>query len=544
MRSQPFLILCSLFISLVAHPANGQTKYWVFFKDKDTSVKFNPGAYFSAEALERRAIQHIGEYDYTDLPVNIKYVEIVSQMADSAGNVSRWFNGMGVWASATEINKIAALQFVSSVQLMNLHPQTAETRKISDEEEKYLEWQISRLEGEKFQDKKITGSGIRIAVFDVGFKNANKHPAFKRLFDSGQILQTYNFIKKKTEVYDYGNHGTEVFSCLAGNNNGKEMGMAPGAKYLLARTERNNVEWLDEEDNWVAAAEWADKLGAQIISCSLGYTYKRYFNNDMNGKTSLVARAATMAVRKGIIVVTAAGNDGNDWWKYICTPGDADSVITVGGVDPATNLHINFSSFGPTSDGRLKPDITAPGAALVALPDGNYGIAQGTSFSTPLMAGFVACVLQLHPEYTPAKMLESIRKSATLYPYFDYAHGYGLPQAGYFIGKTDKRDTAKTFKISVPGDSLYVDVEETAEQAGNNDDTSAMSVIPAQINEENTALPHYLYYKVMDSVGRIVRYAVVKVYGRRALELPIDDLPLNGTISIHYDNYTEENFYY
>ena len=168
------------------------------------------------------------------------------------------------------------------------------------------------------------------------------------------------------------------------------MGLATGANFLLAITEVSS-EPFSEEENWLAAVEWAYKNGADIISSSLGYTNNRYFTKDMDGKKSFVVKAASLAARKGMLVINAAGNDGDSEWKVISTPADADSILTIGGVSPETNLHINFSSYGPTADGRMKPNVSAFGEAVVANTKGNVEIAFGTSFATPLVAGFAAC---------------------------------------------------------------------------------------------------------------------------------------------------------
>ncbi len=188
-----------------------------------------------------------------------------------------------------------------------------------------------------------------------------------------------------------------------------KMGLATEAEFLLARTEVN-TEPFSEEENWLAAAEWADKNGADIISSSLGYTLPRYFQYQMDGKSTLVARAATMAFEKGILVVNAMGNDGAGKWFVVGTPADAEEVLSVGGVDPFTNVHISFSSFGPTADGRMKPNVCAAGQALVASPK-RITKAYGTSFATPLVTGFAACVLQLNPDFTVQELKTNIEQS-------------------------------------------------------------------------------------------------------------------------------------
>jgi subtilisin family serine protease len=530
MRTRLPVILLFLIIS-AAH-AQAQTKYWVFFKDKDQSRPFDYKAYFDQKAIERREVQHLPAYEYTDLPVKQHYTEAVSAIADSAGQVSRWMNGMGAWLTTTEVEKIRLLPFVTDVQQMTAVAQPAQTHDIpliDNDDSLTFYYQLRRFNPRYFTSRHINGKGVRIAILDVGFKNANIHQAFKAIFDSSRVMKTYDFIKKQENVYDHGEHGTMVMSCIAGDYHGKPMGLAPAAEFLLARTERNYVELLEEEDNWLAAAEWADKLGAQIISCSLGYTNRHYFTRDMNGHTSIISRAATMAAHKGILVITAAGNDGDSWWKYICTPGDADSVITVGGIDPIRNYHIGFSSYGPTADGRLKPDVSALASDLVATPDGRYTVAQGTSFSTPLVAGFAACVLQLHPDWKPEKAIREIQKSSSLYPYFDYAHGYGTPHANYFFHVADSfPKKAKEPEFASNDTTLTLDIDDSA------------YIDSTGLFADSTP---YLYYKILDSTGHITRYAVVKLEENPILTFPVKDLPKKGAIIVRYEAIEKEYHY-
>jgi subtilisin family serine protease len=442
-------------------------------------------------------------------------------------------NGMGAWLSDNQVKKIAGLPFVKAVQPMIWTGKITQKNGIfSSDDSLTFYYQLKRFEADLLAAHHLSGKGIRIAIFDIGFKSANKHVAFKAVFDSGHVLKTYDFIKNRPDVYSGGEHGTMVMSCIAGKYENRPMGMAPDATFLLARTERNFVELLTEEDNWLAAAEWADKNGAQIISCSLGYTNNHYFVKDMNGHTSIISRAANLAARKGILVITAAGNDGDDNWKYICTPADADSVLTVGGIDPITNYHIDFSSYGPTADGRMKPDVTGPGEAWVAVPDGGFTVADGTSFSTPLVAGFAACLLQLYPALKPEQAIDYLHKAGSLYPYFDYAHGFGTPQASRILSSEKHNDTSiNSPKIEIASMDSTLEVNITDERwmdtAGNYSDSTP-----------------YLYYKILDSAGHITSYSVVRVQQTDVLSIPISDLPPKGSIIIHYEKGKQTEFHY
>ncbi len=519
-----FIITCSA--------ADAQTKYWVFFKDKPNAEStFSPYTYFHKNALERRMLAGLPLSDYSDWPVNASYINQVKPLADSLGNESRWFNAVGVWASDENIEKIAALPFVKETRRMTIKLQAAEQQQQQNtfaiDDTVLLGLQLTRLQGLQFQRKDVRGTGVRIAVFDVGFRGVDEHLAFKHLRDRGKILLTQDFVKGNPFVYDYGTHGTMVLSCIAGMySDSLPMGLAPDAEFLLARTERNLTEWRDEEDNWIAAMEWADKNGAKIISSSLGYTNKRYFYRDMNGRTSLISKAANLAARKGLLVITAAGNDGTSSWKYICTPGDADSALTIGGTDPKTNYHISFSSFGPSADERLKPNVSAPGLAFVA-DSRNYSQAFGTSFSTPLVAGFAACAWQLNPNLTNMQLFREIEQSGSLYPYYDYAHGYGIPQAGYFVLKNDglKTTPGKSFDITTSGESIIVKLD---------DRFFTDSTINAQLPDMK------LYYHIAAENGIIQKYYVIQPKIQNVLTINKNNLPANGILRVHFLGYTEE----
>lgn len=519
-----FLLLCTA--------AQAQTKYWVFFKDKPQAEEaFDPYSYFHKNALDRRLKAGLPLNDFTDLPVNNSYINSVTQLADSAGNISRWFNGMGVWATAKQIQKIAALPFVSDVQQMTIHLMPAETEKTNQTlalaDTTLLGLQLTRMQGMQFPQKEIKGQGIRIAVFDVGFRGVDTHEAFRQLRDRNKIVLTQDFIKGNNFVYDYGTHGTMVLSCIAGMyRDSLQMGLAPEAEFLLARTERNLTEWRDEEDNWIAAMEWADKNGAQLISSSLGYTFKRYFYRDMDGKTSLVARAANLAAKKGILVVTAAGNDGRSAWKYICTPGDADSALTIGGIDPETNYHISFSSYGPAADETLKPNVSAAGLAFVA-DSRSYTQAMGTSFATPLITGFAACAWQMNPNWSNMELFKELEKSASLYPYFDYAHGYGVPQASYFIMKAEdmKLTPGRSFSVTNTFDHINIKLD---------DKFFTDTALNAQLPDTK------LFYHIAGADGRVLKYYVIQPKEQSVLTLLKEDLPAGGTLRIHFLGHTEE----
>ncbi len=303
----------------------------------------------------------------------------------------------------------------------------------------------------------LLGQGVRIAVLDVGFRGVPTHVAFAELRREGRIAATYDFLKNRPDVYRSGAHGTEVLGCLAGRlpgpdaaHPGPALGLAPAATYLLARTEGGARARYSAEEAWLRAVEWADQQGADIVSSSLAYTEERYFPEQMDGRHSLIGRAATLAARKGLLVVSAAGNDGDDDWRRIGTPADADSVLAVGGLDPATGLALSFSSVGPSADRRLKPDVAAFGIVLTTRADGGYERLEGTSFAAPLVAGLAACAWQLRKGKMPAGQLyQRLRAAGELYPYYDYAHGYGCPLAARLLAENPASATEPTFDFVV-----------------------------------------------------------------------------------------------
>jgi len=447
--------LTFLMLALAALAAQAQNTYWVFLADKSGS-EFDPYTYFDAKALERYAQCGADLYDVSNYPVSPAYEQGVSALAMEHVGSSRWMNAVGIVATPDQAAQIEALPYVLRVQLIASRATLAssdfseysEYSEYSENIDTTLTDQVVRMQGHLFRQQGIDGRGMRIAVFDGGFPKVNTHEAFAHLRDAGRILKTWNFPNKKEDVYGWNGHGTMTLSCIAGRMGGKDLGLATGAEFLLARTEVE-PEPFKEEIWWMQAMEWADKLGANIISSSLGYGKDRYYTKDMDG-TSYVARAGNMAARKGILVCSSAGNEGADSkWKTIVTPSDADSVLCVGGIYHSLDnySHIDFASYGPTADGRQKPNVCAFAHTWAANPHGKggYQMVHGTSFSCPLVAGFAACAWQMNRDKTAMQMFDLIQRSADLYPYCDYAFGYGVPQASYFTGR--QKQVAPTFRF-------------------------------------------------------------------------------------------------
>jgi len=531
-------ILISAFLLAFPKFAEAQQHWMVYFKDKQPAG-FNPYEYFDAKAIERRIKAGLPLNDPSDWPVNDTYVQEITPLVQEVIFTSRWFNAVAVDASSLQIARVMELPFVLDAEFVE--PSTlmvagyAEYDTTMDfDQEKVLKGQLSTLGVDAWQKAGMNGKGIRIAVFDVGFDHADKVPAFDHIRNENRLIATSDFTKRgNPENVYYGNgHGTQVWSCIAGKIDDLQIGLATGAEFLLAKTEKNS-EKFSEELNWLAAAEWADKNGADIINSSLGYTYKRYFNWQMDGRTSLISRAANMAARKGMLVVNAAGNEGSGKWHYVGAPADADSVLSVGGIDPSTGYHTSFSSYGPTSDKRMKPNVTAYGHVTAAAPAGLTST-QGTSFASPLVAGFAACAWQSDRTLTNMQLFREIEKSGSMYPYFDYAHGYGVPQAAYFT-ESKKVTSDPTFELFVTEDTIKVIAKTELSGSILPDLSLDVKAFTDSPTAEGT---NYFYYNIMDANGVIESYYVLNVTQPEVLTINKNDFPEGKTLNIHYAGYS------
>ena len=458
-----------LIFILIAPSVSAQECYWVFFKDKK-ETSFDPVTYFHPKAIERRLQCGLPLCDSTDFPLNEQYKSQTAALSEEVVGESRWFNALAV--KTFQIEEIIALPFVKNVQRIDgdflpakIETDDADNGRLAAPVQ--LPEQLMLMNGEAFFDNGIHGEGMRIAILDGGFRMADTHPAFQHLRDGHRIVATYNCPLKKENVYGWDSHGTMVLSCIAGiGKHSEPLGLATGAEFLLARTE-TGLENRIEEVWWQMGMEWADRNGAHIINSSLGYGKDRYNPDEMDG-TSLVAKAAQMAAAKGIVVCNSMGNEGDDpTWRTIITPADAEGVLAVGGIDRDGNPS-SFTSLGPTADGRVKPNVSAMATRVeVANPSHSqpYTKASGTSFASPLTAGFVACAWQTHREWTNRQLMEEIEKSGNLYPYYDYQYGYGVPQADYFVN-SGKEATKPTLQLYENDSAVFIIVPDECIRTG------------------------------------------------------------------------------
>ena len=434
------------------------SKYIVRFKDK-AGTPFsinNPSQYLSARSIQRRVKQNI-LIDSTDLPITPRYLDSVKL----AGNVtilnkSKWLNEVCIQTTdATALAKINSFPFViSSSPVMRIqqgNKEITQTRNKFNEEIStttnntqtaktngdVLNYgnsaaQIHIHEGEFLHNNGFRGEGMLLAMFDGGFRNYLSVTAFDSVRNNNQIVETYDYVQNEISVNEDDPHGMYCFSIIAANWPGQLVGSCTKAKYYLYRTEDVNSEYPIEEQNWAAAAERADSIGVDVFSTSLGYSTfdNPVFNHtyaDMNGKITIIARANAMAARKGIISVVSAGNDGDKAWHYIGTPADADSIVTVGAVNSA-GVVAAFSSYGPASDGRVKPTVASVGQGTAIAGLNNLTtFGNGTSFASPNLAGLITCLWQAFPEFTNMQIIEAVKRSSSIYTKPNDRIGYGIP---------------------------------------------------------------------------------------------------------------------
>ncbi|MCG6190417.1 S8 family serine peptidase [Maribellus maritimus] len=439
-----------VFTLLLLFAVNGikaQDFYWVAFSDKSNTAYSleNPEEYLSERAIQRRKVQNI-LIDSLDLPVNQEYISQIIRPGVSLVHSSKWLNGITVKVEIDSFEQVAlSFPFVTEVQLTKPALMVKSTVNKFDEPDAWRDnlpvdtswygpsvYQTGLLNGQYLHQLDYFGEGKQIAVLDGGFLNADIYPAFDSLWINNRILGNRDFVNDSSDFFQTNYHGMSVLSCMGGFVPGELIGTAPEASYWLIRSEEEGSEYIIEEDNWVAAAEFADSVGADIINSSLGYyefddTITNHTYADMDGKTTRVTRAANIAFSRGMLVINSAGNEGNTQWKYIIAPSDGDNVIGVG----ATNkfgFASNFTSYGPASDGDIKPNLSAVGwSTYLVNSNGNLGYSSGTSFSSPVLAGMIACLWQANPTASAQEIKDALEQSAHLYDSPDSLLGYGIP---------------------------------------------------------------------------------------------------------------------
>ncbi|HMN07041.1 MAG TPA: S8 family peptidase [Flavobacteriales bacterium] len=442
------MLLAAMALALLPCAARAQTApatYWVQFKDKaNTPYSLAaPHEFLSERAIERRARQHI-PIDSLDLPVDPAYIaQLRAAGTMEVLHVSKWFNAVTIRSTDTvALDSLGLLPFVNVVRITRdglerpaRHPGKLDMAKAWGREgyggsfrqqEMMNGHLLHALAGAK-------GQGMLIGVLDSGFEDADILPGLSALRERDGIRYVKDLVEPGGNVYAAHYHGRSVLSVMAGQVEDSLVGTASQADYVLVRTEDVFSEYLVEEDNWVAGAELCDSLGCDVLNTSLGYSLfddpaQDHIYADMDGQTSRMSIAAGIASRKGMVVVNSAGNSGQLPWHHITAPSDAFDILAVGAVDSA-RVVAPFSSRGPAADGRVKPDVSAMGFRTIGLDGGGWNVGQinGTSFSSPLVAGLAACLWQLHRDRTAHDVMDAIRRSASQYDHPDDDLGYGIP---------------------------------------------------------------------------------------------------------------------
>ncbi len=454
------LILLSLVIGLCTISQAQFTRYQVKLRNKGGTANTiaNPSTYLSQRAIDRRVKYGIA-IDSTDLPVSQSYITQIANTPNvTVLNISKWQNAISIQVSnQTAITTINAFPFVQSVN--GIAARTGENGRNELRNKFELEENITPVDfsqrteqvtadyfnygtnsfneihlhnGEFLHNIGLRGQGMQIGMLDNGYNNYTVLNAFDSVRLQNQILGTWDFVNRESNVTNDGSHGMNCFSTIAANIPGQFIGKAPKASFWLYKTEDDNGEYPIEEFNWVCGVEKADSSGADIISSSVGYydfdnASFNYTYADMNGNTTIASKGADMAAKKGMLVFNSIGNEGNKPWKFLITPSDADSVVAVGAVT-ASGVIGSFSSYGPSSDGQIKPDMSSVGVSAMIQTNANtIGFSNGTSFACPNMAGLGTCLWQGFPEFNNMRIIRELQKASSKFSTPDDRVGYGIP---------------------------------------------------------------------------------------------------------------------
>ena len=425
-----------------------QEDAWIYLTDKpNVSVSIaNPISILTQKAIDRKANHNIS-IDERDVPVNETYIsDLKIQTGITVYAKSKWFNAVHVRGTAEDINALSTLSYVDTIDFANnsldaLTRNSSTVNKTETEDETIAftygdtQNQVEMINVDNLHLADFTGEGITIAVMDAGFPNVNTMQAFQRMRDNGDLLNGYDFVDRTSDVYAFtgNNHGTKVLSTMAGFIEDEYVGTAPDASYYVFRTEESGSENPVEESYWVEAAERADSLGVDMINTSLGYqTYDNsnydYTPADMNGEVTFIAKGASIAVQKGILVVVSAGNSGATDWQTVGSPADSPDVLSIGAVDADGN-YVAFSSQGSAAQvGYQKPDVVARGGQAFVIDQSNSIVQNnGTSFSGPILCGGIASLWQAIPDASPTEIMEFVRQSSSQFNNPDEFLGFGIP---------------------------------------------------------------------------------------------------------------------
>lgn len=504
-----------LFLLLLTLNSYAQEAYRIYFKDKGAQQEellTQPFKYLSPKAIENRSLRGV-EIEFTDLPVFLEYISALTQMGIEVEMKSKWFNYAGAILTDAQLKKVEQLPFVvKTEQVIPLKYSFAQVEATQDLPFDYgnAENQTEMVRGNALHEAGMLGEGMTIAVLDGGFFGTDTSPAFDSLWMQNRVKGTYDFVQNDTDIYDVGSHGTKVLSVMTGFVDSQMVGSAPMANYWLLKSEDETSERIAEMDNWLEAAEFADSVGADMITSSLGYNefdggVGNHVYADMDGNTTVVTKAADMAAKKGILVIVSAGNEGNGPWHHITAPADGDSVLSVGAVNQLENL-AGFSGRGPTSDNRIKPDVVAQGQATAyATSAGNVAFGQGTSFACPIISGFAACLWQSSPQRSNMDIYKEIIENSSQYFTPDNEKGFGIPnfERALFNISIDE------IKQETSGFTIYPNpVKSIINLSGNGDQVQSITAI-----------------KIYDSAGKLIGEGFEPMSSSGKISIKAPELP-------------------
>ena len=521
-RQKLSIAALTLLIIIPCQPGKSQEKTWNYFyrihfvdKGGNNVSGFAPEDLLSERAIERRRKAGFDVPDYRDLPVWKAYTDQISSTGLSLHCTSKWMN-TALFKSSEPIGTGIPDQFPFIKEVKIVRSPESKGYSLDKDKIDYASSDLpaynnplSMINGIRVLNSGLTGKGVLIAVIDGGFTNADLIPSLEHLRNRNGIKGTYDIVNRNEFVYAYNDHGTAVMSVLAGMIPGAIEGSAPGADYWLLRSEITESEYPAEEDLWVAAAEFADSIGADIISSSLGYStfddpLMDYRFSDMDGDKAFVSRAADIAASLGILVVNSAGNERNNPWIRIIAPSDGDSVLAVGAVG-GDRIISSFSSAGPSSDRQIKPDIVSQGVSVpVQVSPAMISRANGTSFSCPLISGICACIMQAVPQATNMEIISALQSASDKHLSPDSLYGYGIPDIEKTIAILQDKHLSKPVSgiVVFPNpfrDELFI----------------TFSDIPEKLNVE-----------LFDQSGRLMMKREFTDFISRSLIL--DDLPVPG----------------
>ena len=568
-----YLFSSVLMIGLLFNHTHAQfTRYIIKLKDKNGSPYSisDPTAYLSQRAIDRRTRYSIA-IDSTDLPVNPSYVTQIKNVPGvTVLNISKWLNAVTIQiADANALSAINGFSFVRSMSGIaakkgrsnlvdwedskfgkDFLPIDNSNRRTSKTTGDYYNYGNSFAEihlhnGEFLHNIGLRGSGMQIALLDNGFNNYTSFDAFDSINANNQVLGTWDFVAREQNVSDDGSHGMSCFSTIAANIPGQFIGKAPQAKFWLYQTEDNSSEYPIEEFNWACGAEKADSSGADVISSSLGYaTFDDASLNhtyaDMNGNTTMAVIAADLAAKKGVLVFVSNGNFGTSAWHFLSTPADGDSVVAVGAVDASGTVG-SFSSYGPSSDGQIKPDVASVGvSAVLETSAGTIGSGNGTSFACPNMAGLATCLWQGFPELSNMKIRSALWQSASRADSPDDRMGYGIPDmkkafVSLLLQSSSANGTISNCKATLNWTSKDVSAMryEIERKIFGENNYSKIAVVAAQ---PNTSILSTHYYQKEDNLVNVppgtVSYRIRQILDTAAANLTGADI---DTVNITFN---------